>query len=268
MEVSPDRPLFPPDSVTWRVNPEPALLLAGGRALLMQLAHPGVAAGVDEHSDYRHRPLRRLARTLQLTMAISFGTREQALAAARRINDTHRRVRGDGYEAMDPRLLLWVHATLIDSAVVAYRTFVGPLSPAEEETYYEQAEVIGTLLGIPRARYPSGLAGFRRYLADMLEGDELRVDDRARTLAGWVLRPRLRLVPGFAYWPVETLTAGLLPERLRREYGLRWGGRERLAFATLRRTLPAIMATLPRRVRRVPPARRGARAWTRAVQGG
>ncbi|HZU17521.1 MAG TPA: oxygenase MpaB family protein, partial [Candidatus Dormibacteraeota bacterium] len=211
MEAPSDRPLFPPDSVTWRVNQEPALLLAGGRALLMQLAHPGVAAGVDEHSDYRRRPLRRLARTLRLTMAISFGTREQALAAARRINDTHRRVRGEGYEAMDPRLLLWVHATLIDSAVVAYRTFVGPLTPAEEEAYYRQATVVGALLGIPRGRYPSGLAGFRRYLADMLEGDELRVDERARALAGYVLRPRLRLVPGFAYWPVEVLTAGLLP---------------------------------------------------------
>ncbi|HLH71220.1 MAG TPA: oxygenase MpaB family protein [Candidatus Dormibacteraeota bacterium] len=265
MEMPTDRPLFPPDSATWRVNQEPALLLAGGRALLMQLAHPGVAAGVDEHSDYRHRPLRRLARTLQLTMAISFGTRAQALAAAQRINTTHRRVRGRGYTAMDPELLLWVHATLIDSALVAYRTFVGPLSRHDEEGYYQEATVIGPLLGIPSTRYPSDLESFQRYLRDMLEGDQLRVDDRARALAGYVLRPRLRLVPGLAYWPVEVLTAGLLPERLRRAYRLRWGRRERLGFTVMQRTLPKLMAVVPRYVRRVPPARRGARAWARAA---
>src|SRR5437899_9749022 len=98
--------LFRPDSITWRINQEPALLLGGGRALLMQLAHPGVAAGVAEHSDFRERPLRRLLRTLELTLALTFGTRERAMAAARQINGVHRRVRGETYSATDPDLLL------------------------------------------------------------------------------------------------------------------------------------------------------------------
>ena len=127
--------LFHPTSVTWRINQEPALLLGGGRALLMQLAHPGVAASVAEHSDFRQRPLTRLIRTLELTLALTFGTREEALAAARQINAVHQRVRGLGYSATDPRLLLWVHATLIDSALVTYEAFVAPLAAADRETY-------------------------------------------------------------------------------------------------------------------------------------
>ena len=102
--------LYPEGSITRRVNRENILLLGGGRALLMQLAHPKVAAGVDEHSDFRSQPVRRLRRTIRMTMAIVFGDRETAQAAARAVNRAHGRVRGAGYSALDPDLLLWVHA--------------------------------------------------------------------------------------------------------------------------------------------------------------
>src|SRR5437764_12163932 len=78
--------LFPDDSIVRQVNRENVLILGGGRALLMQLAHPKVAAGVDEHSDFRAHPVRRLRRTVLMTMAIVFGERETALAAARAVN--------------------------------------------------------------------------------------------------------------------------------------------------------------------------------------
>jgi uncharacterized protein (DUF2236 family) len=251
--------LYRPDSATWQVNQEPALLLAGGRALLMQLAHPGVAAGVAEHSDFQQRPMRRLLRTLELTLALTFGTREQALAAARQINGVHQRVRGDGYSASDPRLLLWVHATLIDSALVAYRAFVGRLPEARREAYYQEAKLIGGLLGVPGAAYPPALADFDRYVAGMLAGDELAVDERALALAAAVVRPPLRLVPALAYRPLEAITAGLLPECLRTAYGLRWGRADRLAFGAARRGVPRFVAVLPRSLRELPPARRGRR---------
>src|SRR5438128_8311522 len=109
--------LYRPDSVSWRVNRESALLLAGGRALLMQLAHPAVAAGVDEHSDFRRRPLARLLRTLDLYLQLSFGDRGEALAAAQAINHVHHGVHGAGYTAVEPSLLFWVQATLIDSGL-------------------------------------------------------------------------------------------------------------------------------------------------------
>src|SRR2546427_8601841 len=130
--------LYAEDSITRRVSRENILLLGGGRALLMQLAHPKVAAGVDDHSDFRKHPIRRLRRTVHMTMAIVFGERETALAAARSVNQVHARVRGDGYSALDPDLLLWVHATLVDSALVTYQAFVGRLTSREREDFYQE----------------------------------------------------------------------------------------------------------------------------------
>jgi uncharacterized protein (DUF2236 family) len=251
--------IYDPGSITWRVNQEPALLLGGGRALLMQLAHPGVAAGVAEHSDFRRRPLARLMRTLELTLALAFGTWDEARAAARQINAVHQRVRGAGYSAMDPRLLLWVHATLIDSAVAVYDALVEALSPVELETYYQEVQVIGGLLGLPRPAYPESWAGFSVYMTDTIEGGELVIDDRARELAASVLRPPLRHVPGTAFWPLQALTAGLLPATLRNAYGLPWGRPERLAYAGARRLTRTSLRLVPRRLRMVPQARRALR---------
>jgi uncharacterized protein (DUF2236 family) len=241
--------LYSPDSVTWRVNREAVLLLGGGRALLMQLAHPSVAAGVAEHSDFRQRPVHRLQRTLDLTLALTFGTRREALDAVRQINLVHRRVHGAGYSAADPRLLLWVQATLIDSALVSYRAFVGPLPAEDEEAYFQEGKLIGGLLGLSRGRYPWSLADFRRYMEGMLAGDELRVDGLARELADAVLRPPLRGVPVAAYRPLEVVTAGLLPPRLRTDYGIRWGPVERAAFRAARSCVRPLVGMLPSRLR-------------------
>src|SRR3989449_5455735 len=149
--------LYSDDSVTRRVNRENILLLGGGRALLMQLAHPKVAAAVYEHSDFRSQPDRRLRRTIRMTMAIVFGDRETALAAARAVNQTHSRVRGPSYRALDPDLLRWVHATLVDSALVTYETFVKPLSVGEREDFYQESKLLGELLGIPHEDFPPSL---------------------------------------------------------------------------------------------------------------
>jgi uncharacterized protein (DUF2236 family) len=257
------QPLFHPDSVTWRINQEPALLLGGGRALLMQLAHPGVAAGVAEHGDFRRRPHDRLVRTLELTLALTFGTRTEALAAAHQINTVHQHVRGAGYRATDPRLLLWVHATLIDSALVTYAAFVGPLAAGERDEYYQEAKLIGGLLGLANSRYPAGMPEFEAYLSRMLDGPELVVDGRARELARAVLRPSVNRVPPPVFRPLEAITAGLLPASLRLDYALRCGRLEQLGFAAARGALPAALRVLPRRFRQVPPART---ARARAVE--
>jgi uncharacterized protein (DUF2236 family) len=238
----------------WQVNKEGALLVAGGRALLLQLAHPGVAAGVDEHSDFRRRPVRRLWRTLDRTLRLGFGDSRQA---ARLINQAHRGVRGPDYRAGDPRLLLWVHATLLDSALDAYQRFVRPLSAAECEDFYREAKAVGPLLGLPRSAYPATYGDFRAYWTAMVNGDELRVDDRARELAAAVLRP-LPLIPGLVWKPFEVITAGLLPARLRDAYGLPWGRGEQRAFRVLE-TLIRASRFLPEPLRVMPFARRAAR---------
>jgi uncharacterized protein (DUF2236 family) len=243
-----------PGSISWRVNREAALLLGGGRALLMQLAHPLVAAGVADHSDFHRDPLARLSRTMELSLALTFGTPEEVHAAARQINRTHERVGGIGYQALDPDLLLWVHATLIDSALLTYRTFVGPLTAAEAEAYYQEAKPIGGLLGIPAKVYPRRVADFEAYLRTMLAGP-VQPDETGRRLASLVLRPPIRGVPGALFALVEAITAGLLPEGLRRAYGLRWGRPSRAFFRAARAALPKLLGATPQALRLVPPAR-------------
>jgi uncharacterized protein (DUF2236 family) len=237
--------LYAEDSITRRVNRENVLFLGGGRALLMQLAHPKVAAGVDEHSDFRSHPIRRLRRTLLMTMAIVFGDRETALRAARTVNQVHARVQGHGYRALDPDLLLWVHATLADTAVVAYEAFVHRLLPREHEDFYQEFKLMGELLGIPQDRFPDTVRDFHAYMEAMMTTGPVRVDQRAKDLARLVLRPSLRLLPGPAMIPFEVVTAGLLPPTLRQQYGLAWGPGQRRAYRLAVKTLPRLVAITP-----------------------
>jgi len=211
----------------------------------MQLAHPKVAAGVDEHSDFRTHPIRRLRRTVLVTMAIVFGDRETALAAARSVNQSHSRVRGHDYHALDPELLLWVHATLVDSALATYQAFVQPLTASEREEFYEESKLFGELLGIPRDRFPESLRDFDRYLDRMIAGGDVHVTPRARELARLVVRPRLRLLPGPLMVPFEVVTTGLLPPSLRESYGLAWGRGQQRAFRLAVAAVPRMVALTP-----------------------
>src|SRR5213594_226978 len=129
-----DQGLFGPESAIWRVNRESAVTLGGTCALLMQLAHPRVAAGVRDHSRFEEDTVGRLRRTLDLTMTIVFGSRSAAM-----------------------------HAILFYSGLQAYRAFVGPLSAADRNGYYQDTKEIGILLGIPRQMYPSNIDAFDAY---------------------------------------------------------------------------------------------------------
>jgi uncharacterized protein (DUF2236 family) len=237
--------LYADDSITRRVNRENILLLGGGRALLMQLAHPKVAAGVDDHSDFRTHPIRRLRRTVLVTMAIVFGEKETALAAARTVNQAHSRVRGHDYHALDPGLLLWVHATLVDSAIVTYQTFVTSLTQSEREEFYQESKLFGELLGIPRDHFPESLRDFDDYLHRMIAGGDVHVTPRAKELARLVVRPRLRLLPGPLMVPFEVVTTGLLPPALRESYGLAWGRGQQRAFKLAVAAVPRMVALTP-----------------------
>jgi uncharacterized protein (DUF2236 family) len=233
-----------------RVDGDPAVLLGGGRALLMQLAHPLVARGVGDHSDFRRDPFARLQQTLALTTTIVFGTEADARAAAARIAAVHERVTGPGYRANDPDLLLWVHATLVDTALRVYERFVRPLPPGDRAAYYEESVVVGEVVGIPRSRQPPDLAAFHAYVREMIS--TLRVTDQARSLAWAVLHPRLP-------WPLEPalelgrqLTVGLLPSPLRQQYGFRWGPVRRATLGGTALASRAVLPLVPPSLRRVP----------------
>ena len=243
----------------WRVNREAAVALAGTCAILMQFAHPGVAAGVRDHSQFESDPAGRLRRTFDLTLSWVFGNREQALDAARIVNRRHDAVQGPGYSAKDPQLLLWVQATLVYSAIRAYRCFVGPLSAAEADAYYQDTKAIGVLLGIPPSIYPGTYDEFTAYLNAQIADGIVIVGDDARRMGNLVLQPRFPGVPRMAFTPLKTITAGLLLPSLRRQYGLRWKRSDQLLFATCTRVLPYVLRLTPAVIRYLPPARQAYR---------
>ena len=237
-----DPGLYGQGSEAWRLNREAMLLLgAGPRALLLQLAHPAVAAGVADHSDFRADPWRRLAGTLRSYLTIVYGSTTAARAEIRRLNTLHRGITGPGYAARDPILSMWVHATLVDSTMAVYDAWLEPLSSARRAAFYEETRPIGRAFGVPDGLLPADLATFEAYLAEMLgPGGPVRVSSIARELAGVVLRPPLAplapwlgILPPAAYawtlWP----SLGLLPPSVREDYGLRWGLRERAISAWL-----------------------------------
>jgi uncharacterized protein (DUF2236 family) len=242
------------------VHRETTVLFGGARALLMQAAHPLVIAGARETGFYERDPWRRLERTLQLTYTITFGTRADAEAAADRINAVHRRVNGidpvtgKPYDALDPRLLLWVHACLVDSALLFEQLTVGALDDAERQRFHEEQMLAAEMLLLPRERIPPTVPALRAYIDDVVASKDLIVTDAARTVANlfkhppreatW--RPVLRAVSRWAF--------GTLPPRLRAQYGVRWTvahqAMQGVTLASLRRIRP----TLPRRVRYIVPA--------------
>lgn len=248
--------LFGPESVTWKVNRESVLLLGGRPTLLMQLAHPLVAAGVADHSDFRADPIARLRRTLEAMTAVIFGDVRQSHEAAARVNAVHSSVRGtapDGtpYDARDPKLLLWVHSTLVDAAVRVYESCFGALTDYEIARYYEESTVVAHLFGIPDELVPASLTDLRVQMESRIESGEVRVGDLARELAEPILRP-LRFIPRPLAERSAFVTAALLPESIRRGYGLRvrWPGRVLLAAGG--RASRVLLPRVPDRFRNPP----------------
>ena len=160
-----DKRFFSPDAMIWQVDREMVLLLAGGRALLMQLAHPKVAAGVAEHSHFKADPLGRLYRTMAAMWSIVFDEAPAARASLNQVKSVHRRIHGiispseslpfgTRYDALDIELLLWVHATLIDSAMVAYDIFVKRFTADEKSKYYDDSKKLARLLRSRKRSFP------------------------------------------------------------------------------------------------------------------
>jgi len=256
---------FAPGSAARRIGSELALMLGGGRALLLQVAHPLVAVGVAEHSGFRENPWQRLEGTMSTVWAVVFGTRAQADRASGRVRAMHERVRGrlavpmgvfpagTRYSAVDPELLFWVHATLVDSALLVYSQWVGGLSEEDRADYYEEMKTCAVLFGTPAEIIPPTLADFRGYMDEMLGSDELCVTDTAREIAHTVLHPPLPLKLRPAMKAVEVVTASLMPPRLRRDYGLSWDPvRAALVLGSRESVRRIAMPLLPRRLRTVP----------------
>jgi len=281
-----DGGFYGPGSEAWRLNREAMLLLgAGPRALLLQIAHPLVAAGVAEHSDFQADPWARLSGTLKSYLRIVYGSADAARGEIRRLSDLHRGIRGDvldptvrerhggRYSALDPELALWVHATLVDSTIAAYDAWLEPLPREQRARYYAETLPVGRAFGIPDAILPADLDAFDSYMDEMLAPDgPIQVGAVARELAIAIthpplgpaavaagpvlarLAPMLDSIPSRAYswlfWP----SIGLLPGRVREGFALPWGMRERLVAGWLVSTWQAWRPMLPQTFRQMPQA--------------
>jgi uncharacterized protein (DUF2236 family) len=236
-----------------RVNRERVLLVGGQRALVMQLAHPSVAAGVDQHSDFPARALERLRRTLDLSLTVIYGTPAEVRSAGEAIRAVHDRVtgmaEGTAYRANAPDLLQWVNATLIDTTLVVYERFVRRLTEGERRRYYAETVASAQLFGIPERVVPPDLRAFRRYLGRMLDGNDLRPTDAGRRLIRDVLHPPLPLPLRVPTAAIRRLTLALLPERIRDRFDLRPGPIDRLALAATGTASRTVLPLLPARLR-------------------
>lgn len=246
--------------MVWLVNRETAVLLgSGARALLLQVAHPKVAAAVADHSRYRSDPLGRLSGTLKAIYGFTFADQAGVERIVTHIHKLHAGVRGatpagDPYAALDPPLLLWVYATLIDSSLLAYDTFVAPLTPAQRESYYAELRAAGPLWGIPPAEFPASLVELRAWMADLIRTREVRVSAQGRYVGRFILEPHSWWLPPPAALLLRLATVWLLPPPLRTGFGYMWGSRREAAMQSLAATSRAVVPRLPRLVRDLPMA--------------
>jgi len=247
-----------PGSVSWRINREIIVVAGWGRAILLQLAHPAVAAGVHDHSSFRgslRASVRRMRSTVRAMLSITFGDAERMVAAAAGINAIHDRVRGCGYSAHDPDLQCWVHATLLDSTLNSYERLVRPLTAQERDRYCAEAAIMEPLMGIPHGMLPRTSAELAAYVRDMLAGDRIAVTDTGRALATAVLSPPNWRLAWPAFRPLQLMTIGSLPPSIRRAYGFRWRPREERALARWTAAIRTSRRLLPRAGREWPIAR-------------
>jgi uncharacterized protein (DUF2236 family) len=255
--------IFGPASLTWRIDREAAIFLGAGRALLLQLAHPWVASAIAQHSATFADPIGRFHRTFHVIFTMVFGSRDQALAAARRLHRRHAMIAGPLPEAIGPfdqgssycanevSALRWVHATLVETALMAHDLVLPVLTADEREQYWAESRLFGALFGLTPADLPADWASFAAYNDAMVQSDILSVGTAARDIAGQIFsgaRPWLR--PPRWY---QALSVQMLPERLRTGFGFPFDEHERRAGDRGLALIRSIYSALPTRLRTVGP---------------
>ncbi|HTU50903.1 MAG TPA: oxygenase MpaB family protein [Acidobacteriaceae bacterium] len=272
----PNDGIFGPSSISWKINRESALFLGAGRASLLQLAHPWVAAALDQHSNLRSNPLARFHNTFKVVFTTIFGTLHQALAASRSLYQLHTRIQGkvpasagafpggSRYQANEVDALRWVFATLVESAIIAYESVLPPLSVAEKETYYAESKTLAMLFGISPTALPTDWNAFENYNREMWTSDMLAVTPMSREMAHRILRGRGSWVP-VPHW-YRSLTAAWMPHQLREAFALNYGERERRAAAKAIGRLPTVYRRIPASLRYIGPYHEAcARLQTRGI---
>ncbi len=257
--------IFGPDSVTWRINRESALFLGAGRAALLQLAHPWVAVALYQHSSLLAKPIERFHNTFRIVFTMIFGSAPQAFRVARSLYQRHTGItgalpadvaayaKGSRYEALHLPALLWVYATLIDSAIVAYQSVLPPLQDAELAAWYAESKILAGLFGLAPEALPADWPSFQVYVREMSASQALGVDDRSRAMAHGIMTGAGSSIPVPRWY--QALTAAWMPPRFRQEFALPFDSADQRRAQKAARLLPRIYSKLPAFLRDVGPYR-------------
>ena len=284
--LDPDIGLFGPTSVTWEIFREPLLLAGGAAAVLMQVAHPAVSQGVEDHSSYDTDPWGRLERTLDWLNTVAFGTTKEARAACIGIQKMHAKVTGsiapgrgagpvsDGatYSALTPSLQRWVLATILWSSVISHDLIMGTLTAQQKDCYVTEWRTVANAMGIPAAGWWSGFDELDAYVADTIASGGACVGAGSRVVARSLLTsPHPSLLPQPVWNALLGVSFRILPAPMRAAYGIRWSraAQWRLdsalaACRRIRRSMPAALRTSTAykfAVKRVVPAGPGMRGF-------
>ena len=254
-----------PGGVTWRIAGDARLFAASGYALLLQVMHPTVGAGVTQHSNFKEDPWGRLLRTLDYTSAMTYGGPDLAWEVGRRVREMHTQIEGvrpDGspYHALEPGPYAWVHTTLAESIIRGHNAFCSPpLGLREIGQFWAEWRRMGQLIGVGYDDLPASWPELQAYFKKMVE-DELEATEAAHDVLTSLLDPAappLRLMRDPIWrlfrWPsgraAWLATVGMLPPILRERLGVGWGPRRERSFGILARTVRAARPLMPPQAR-------------------
>lgn len=253
---------FGPQTVVWQMFREPVILLGGYRAIMMQMAHPAVAQGVEQSSSFRNDMIGRARRTIQAMNSLIFGSKDQALKAARTMHTIHHRVKGTVpedsesswagrlFRANDLGLKNWVGLTTIDAVIDYFETFVRPISSAELDQLAEEIKTLALLCGIPKTYHYESVAALRAKRNEMLAGGELAVGE----IALGIVKDLFDVTPGSLD---QRITYGMLPEQARELYKIDWSVSDQENYNRVASNISFLNRSLPKGIRYVP-------AWNQA----
>lgn len=244
-------------------------MAGAGYALMLQVSHPVVGAGVSEHSNFRADPWGRLLRTLDFTTSVVYGGPELAWQTGRRVREMHKQIKGilpDGepYHSLDPEAYAWVHATLADSIVRSHIRFIGSVSPAELETFWVEWRRVGRLLGVRLRDLPESWDEVGPYF-DRMIAERLEPTDSVTDVLEALAQPPPPAVRGMSdgLWQALRLpaargaklgTVGLMPPALREKLGLGWTEAQRVELRAVGAASRRSGAVLPSSLRNFGPS--------------
>jgi uncharacterized protein (DUF2236 family) len=260
--------LVGPDSITWRYASDSRLYFVMLYALLLQVAHPVVGAGVRDYSDFDQRPWNRLLRTIDYVTVLVYGGAD-AVAMGRRLRGLHKGFKGvreDGktYYALEPEAYAWVHATLLETYVAGHERFGRPMRPDQKERFYREYRGLGRLIGVRDKDLPATWSGFRTYFDETCANELVRTVSVDRVLAATQgdVPPPLPIMPDLLWRAIRVPASramwlggvGMLSPELRHVFGIDWTPKDERALERIGRVSRALTPVLPRPLQIVGPA--------------